>query len=81
MVVLQIFQTYAILDGMNGPTIEIMEFLINKEKLGHVLGPIKYEGNEIAQAILTSGGKVIPRCTTHKLCEEELYNPIEVTKH
>ena len=42
-------------------------FPINKEKLGRVLGPIKNEGNEMAQAVLTSNGKVIPRRTIRKL--------------
>ena len=35
----------------------------NKEKLGRVLGPCINEGNEMAQNILTSKGKVIPRRT------------------
>jgi hypothetical protein len=55
-------------------------FPINKEKLGRVLGPIKNEGNEMAQAILTSSGKIIPRRTIRKLRDDEINNPIEATK-
>ena len=32
----------------------------NKEKLGIILGPIRNEGNEMAQAILTNKGTVVP---------------------
>ena len=42
-------------------------FPLNKEKLGRVLGPIKNEGNEMAQAVLTASGKVIPRRTLRRL--------------
>ena len=42
-------------------------FPINKEKLGKVLGPLKNEGNEMAQAILTHNGKIIPHRTIHHL--------------
>jgi hypothetical protein len=55
-------------------------FPVNKEKLGRVLGPLKNEGNEMAQAILTSGGKVIPRRTIRKLRDDEITNPVEVNK-
>ena len=52
----------------------------NKEKLGRVLGPIKNEGNEMAQAILTSKGTVVPRRTIRRLRKEELYSEVEKRK-
>ena len=55
-------------------------FPINKEKLGKVLGPLKNEGNEMAQAVLTHNGKIIPRRTIRHLKTSEIHNPIEKTK-
>ena len=55
-------------------------FPINKEKLGRVLGPLKNEGNEMAQAILTSKGKIIPRRTLRRLRPDEITSPSEITK-
>ena len=55
-------------------------FPINKEKLGRVLGPLRNEGNEMAQAVLTSTGKVIPRRTLRRLRQDEITNPIEIEK-
>ena len=55
-------------------------FPINKEKLGRALGPLKNEGNEMAQAILTSQGTVIPRRTIRKLNKAELHDETEKRK-
>ena len=55
-------------------------FPINKEKLGRVLGPLRNEGNEMAQAVLTSSGKVIPRRTIRRLRDDEITSPIEIDK-
>jgi len=52
----------------------------NKEKLGRVLGPILNEGNEMAQAILTSKGTIVPRRTIRSLRTEELYSETEKAK-
>ena len=43
----------------------------NKEKLGHVLGPIKNEGNKMAQAVLTFKGTIVPCCTIQKLALQQ----------
>ena len=42
-------------------------FPANKEKLGRILGPLPNEGNEMAQAILNSSGKVITRRSLRRL--------------
>jgi hypothetical protein len=55
-------------------------FPINKEQLGRVLGPLKNEGNEMAQAVLSSTGRVIPRRTIRHLRPEELHNETEKAK-
>lgn len=55
-------------------------FPINKLKLGRVLGPIRNEGNEMAQAVLNQNGKVVPRRTIRKLTQAELCSPIEKRK-
>jgi hypothetical protein len=51
-----------------------------KEKLGRALGPLRNEGNEMAQAILTSKGTIIPRRTIRKLKQDELISEIEKRK-
>jgi len=56
-------------------------FPINKEKLGKVLGPIKNEENEMAQAVLASTGHIYPQRTIRHLRISELHDPIEVKKH
>ena len=43
----------------------------NKMLLGRVLGPIKNEGNEMAQAVLTVKGTVVPRRTVRPLTKAE----------
>ena len=50
------------------------------EKLGRVLGPIKNEGNEMAQAILNSNAKVISRRTLRPLKIDELHSESEKRK-
>ena len=55
-------------------------FPVNKLKLGRVLGPIKNEGNEMAQAVLTSKGTIIPRRTLRKLTPAELASSTEEHK-
>ena len=49
-------------------------------KLGRVLGPIPNEGNEMAQAVLTSNGTVIPRRLLRKLLVSELHSESEKRK-
>ena len=51
-----------------------------QKKLGRALGPLRNEGNEMAQAILTSNGKVIPRCMLRRLRNDKLTNPVEIEK-
>jgi hypothetical protein len=55
-------------------------FPINKEKLGRVLGPLKNEGNEMAQAVLTANGKVVPRRSIRHLRPDELNSDVEKSK-
>ena len=55
-------------------------FPINKQKLGRALGPVRNEGNEMAQAILSSNGTVVPRRTIRKLTPSEISSPIEERK-
>ena len=55
-------------------------FPSNKDKLGRVLGPIKNEGNEMAQAVLTVKATVVPRRTMRKLTKAELLSDVEKRK-
>jgi hypothetical protein len=50
------------------------QFPYPKEQLGRVLGPAKNSGNEMAQWVLKSNGKIVPRRTLRKLKLEELQN-------
>ena len=52
----------------------------NKEQLGRVLGPIRNEGNEMAQAVVTYKATVVPRRTMRKLTLSELHNESEKAK-
>ena len=52
----------------------------NREALGHMLGPTKGEGNEMAQQVLKSNGQVVPQHTSRPLKVEEMHNPVEVKK-
>ena len=53
---------------------------MNKELLGRVLGPFKNEGNEMAQAILTAQGTIVPRRTVRPLSKSELISDVEKQK-
>ena len=55
-------------------------FPADKLKLGRVLGPIPNEGIEMAQAVLTSNGTVIPRRSLRKLLVAELHLESEKRK-
>ena len=48
--------------------------------LGRVLGPSKNEGNEMAQAVLTGKGTIVPRRTIRKLTTPELHSETEKRK-
>ena len=52
----------------------------NKQKLGRVLGPMLNEGNEMAQGVLNSNGKIVPRRTIRKLVTSELHSETEKNK-
>ena len=52
----------------------------NREVLGRVLGPIKNEGNEMAQAVLTAKGTIVPRRTIRALTKAELVSEVERRK-
>ena len=56
------------------------KFPFHKEVLGRVLGPASGEGNEMAQWVLKSNGKVIPRRSTRPLTAAELDSPSELEK-
>ena len=52
----------------------------NQEVLGHVLGPTRGEGNEMAQWVLRAYGNVVPRCSLQPLQVSEIHSPSEVQK-
>ena len=52
----------------------------NREVLGRVLGPASGEGNEMAQWVLRSTGKVVPRRTVRPLTSEEKASEVEQHK-
>jgi hypothetical protein len=56
------------------------KFPFNKEVLGHVLGPARTEGNEMAQWILKSNGEVVPRQSHRPLNTEETHSESEKSK-
>ena len=58
-------------------TDEISSFPSSKEELGRSLGPAKGEGNEMAQWVLVSTGKVVPRRTVRPLRVAEIHNVCE----
>ena len=55
-------------------TDEISSFPSSKEELGRCLGRAKGEGNEMAQWVLVSTGKVFPRCTVRPPRVAEIHN-------
>ena len=52
----------------------------NREILGRVLGPLKNEGNEMAQAVLTMRGTIVPRRTLRPLSKAETTSEVERRK-
>ena len=52
----------------------------NKEVLGHVLGPARGVGNEMAQCILKANGQVVPCRSVRPLHPGELTSPREQSK-
>ena len=52
----------------------------NKEVLGRVLGPARGAGNEMAQWILKTYGRVVPRRSLRPLNIDELHSPFETKK-
>eukprot|EP00957_Ditylum_brightwellii_P150818 11484160-Ditylum_brightwellii.AAC.1 len=55
-----------------------MSFPFNKEILGCVLGPVKGEGNKIAQWVMKGNDNVVPRQTLRLLKGEELNSKTEI---
>ena len=55
-------------------------FPFQKKHLGRVLGPIKNEGNEMAQAVLTISGRVVPRRSIRPLTIAEINSESEKNK-
>ena len=53
---------------------------MQKRQLGRVLGPLKNEGNENTQAVLTIRGTVVPRRTCHHLSTSEINSISEIEK-
>ena len=58
-------------------TDNISSFPSSKEDMGRWLGPAKGEGNEMAQWVLVSTGKVVPRRTVRPLRVAEIHNARE----
>ena len=56
------------------------KFPFNKEVLGRVLGPVRGEGNEMAQWILKANGNVVPHRSPRKLSVAELHSKTESEK-
>ena len=52
----------------------------NKEKLGRVLGPVRNEGNEMAQSVLTFNGTVVTRQSIRRLRPSEVNSTTEQRK-
>ena len=50
----------------------------NKEVLGRVLGPARGAGNEMAQWILKTNGRVVPRRSLRPLKVDEIHSPVEI---
>ena len=57
-----------------------VKFPYPKEQLGRCLGPLKNEGNDMAQAILTIAGTIVPRRTVRRLTISEVHSPSEQRK-
>ena len=57
-----------------------VQFPFQKRKLGRVLGPLKNEGNEMTQAVLTIEGTVVPRRSVTPLTTAEIHSESEKLK-
>ena len=57
-----------------------VQFPFQKRKLGRILGPMKNQGNEMTQAVLTISGRVVPRRTCAPLTTAEIHCPVERDK-
>ena len=57
-----------------------VQFPFQHRKLGRVLGPMKNEGNEMTQAVLTITGNVVPRRTCAPLTISEIHSESEKNK-
>ena len=57
-----------------------IQFPFQKRQLGRVLGPLKNEGNEMTQAVLTIKGTVIPRRSCTPLTVAEINSEVEIKK-
>ena len=55
-------------------------FSLNKEVFGKVLSPASGEGNEMAQWVLKSNGKVVPRRTVRPLTPDKISSEVEKAK-
>eukprot|EP00957_Ditylum_brightwellii_P122404 9333716-Ditylum_brightwellii.AAC.2 len=58
-----------------------MSYSFNKEMLGHVLGPAKGEGNEMAQWIMKGNGNVVLHQTLRLLNLEKLKSKIKIRSY
>ena len=45
-----------------------------------MIGPIKNEGNEMAQSVMNSKARFVPRCTIRKLRKDEIFSETEKQK-
>ena len=57
-----------------------IKFPFQKRQLGRVMGPLKNEGNEMTQAVLTINGTVVPRRSCTPLSMSELHSSVEIKK-
>ena len=55
-------------------------FPFGKEVLGRALGPVRGEGNGMAQWMLKVNGKVVPRMTHRHLQVAERHSPVELKR-
>ena len=49
----------------------------NEEQLGRFIGPLRNEGNEMTQSVVTHKAIVLPRCTMRKFTWSELHDESE----
>eukprot|EP00957_Ditylum_brightwellii_P008574 650241-Ditylum_brightwellii.AAC.1 len=53
-----------------------MSFPFNKEILGHILGPVKGEGNEMAQWVMKGNGNVEELNSNTEIRSRNLFNSL-----